>query len=346
MTDTVKQSTFGTRELTDITADAVAIQERDEFREQGWTKLIAPAKVNLYLAIGEKRPDGYHNAATVLHAINLHDIVYIRRKPGGADAPEARIVAQGDIVAPDLASEDNIACKAVLALAQATGFENEAGLEIRIEKNIPAQAGLGGGSTDAAAALIGAARIWGVPADSSVLEETARHLGADVAFFLHGGCTYLEGTGDTFVRSLEPSKRSIVLVKPDCGVSTGEAYRTFDETRASRTNALQTRSNPLDRLMKSRCSTTWPTHPKRSCPSLQPSGHGCANKRASPTRSFAEAVRAPSPSAIRFPMHAASWQQPGRKGFGPAPLRSDRPAPRQSRHRSRTCQPCSPVSRA
>ena len=229
MTDTVKQSTFGTRELTDITADAVAIQERDEFREQGWTKLIAPAKVNLYLAIGEKRPNGYHNAATVLHAINLHDIVYIRRKPGGADAPEARIVAQGDIVAPDLASEDNIACKAVLALAQATGFENEAGLEIRIEKNIPAQAGLGGGSTDAAAALIGAARIWGVPADSSVLEETARHLGADVAFFLHGGCTYLEGTGDTFVRSLEPSKRSIVLVKPDCGVSTGEAYRTFDE---------------------------------------------------------------------------------------------------------------------
>ena len=214
--------------VTDITADAIAIQERDEFREQGWTKLLAPAKVNLYLAIGNRRPDGYHDAATVLHAINLHDIVYIRRKLDGSSGPDARIVAQGDVSVPNLASHDNIACKAVIALARNVGREDDTTFEIRIEKSIPAQAGLGGGSTDAAAALIGAASLWGLSPTNPAIEESARQLGADVAFFLHGGCAYLEGTGDTFVRSLIPSKRSIVLVKPNCGVSTAEAYRTFD----------------------------------------------------------------------------------------------------------------------
>ena len=66
--------------VTDITADAVALQERDEFRAQGWLKLIAPAKVNLHLAIGARRDDGYHDAVSVLHALNLHDVVYMRRK--------------------------------------------------------------------------------------------------------------------------------------------------------------------------------------------------------------------------------------------------------------------------
>ena len=68
-----------------ITADAVALQERDEFRPDGWMKVIAPAKVNLHLAIGGKRADGYHDAATVMHALTLHDVVYLRRKQPDAD---------------------------------------------------------------------------------------------------------------------------------------------------------------------------------------------------------------------------------------------------------------------
>ena len=213
----------------DITADAIALQELDEFRAQGWTKLLAPAKVNLYLAIGNRRDDGYHDAATVMHTLNLHDIVYMRRKPGGGNAPEARMVARGDIAVPDLPSEDNIACKAVSKLAAKTGRLDDCALEIRIEKNIPSQAGLGGGSSDAAAALVGAAQLWGLSPDDPAIEETAREIGADVAFFLHGGCAYLEGTGGTFVHALSPSKRSVALVKPEGGVSTGAAYRTFDE---------------------------------------------------------------------------------------------------------------------
>ena len=213
-----------------ITADAVALQERDEFRSLGWLKLIAPAKVNLHLAIGARRDDGYHDAVSVMHALNLHDVVYMRRKPADADEPDkplTRLVACGDVVVPDLPSCDNIATKAVVKLAERMG-RHDAGIEIRIEKNIPAQGGLGGGSSDAAAALLGAAQLWGVDPADPAIEATARQLGSDVAFFLHGGCSCYEGTGDAFVRALKPSKRAIALVKPEGGVSTAEAYRTFD----------------------------------------------------------------------------------------------------------------------
>ena len=216
---------------TDITADAIALQERDEFRAQGWLKVIAPAKVNLHLAIGSKRADGYHEAATIMHALNLHDVVYLRRKL--PDAPEqglpaVRMVGCGDVAAPDVPSGDNIASKAVLALANLVG-RDDAGIELRIEKNVPAQGGLGGGSANAAAALVGAAQLWGITPDHPAIETAARTLGSDVAFFLHGGCSYYEGTGEIFVHELTPSKRAVVLVKPRGGVSTAQAYRTFDE---------------------------------------------------------------------------------------------------------------------
>ena len=87
---------------------------------------------------------------------------------------------------------------------------------------------MGGGSSDAAAALVGAARLWGIDPNDPAIEQTARQLGSDVAFFLHGGCSCYEGTGDVFIRAVEPSKRSVALVKPEGGVSTAEAYRAFD----------------------------------------------------------------------------------------------------------------------
>ena len=213
-----------------ITADAIALQERDAFRAQGWLKLIAPAKVNLHLAIGARRKDGYHEASTVMHALNLHDVVYMRFKPADAaepDQPTTHLVACGDVPVPDLPSQSNIATKAVRLLAERMD-RADAGIEIRIEKNVPAQGGLGGGSSDAAAALVGAAHLWGAAPDDPAIEDAARKLGTDVAFFLHGGCSYYEGAGDVFVRALAPSKRAIALVKPECGVSTPEAYHAFD----------------------------------------------------------------------------------------------------------------------
>ena len=218
----------------DITADAVALQERDGFREQGWLKIISPAKVNLHLAIGARRDDGYHSAVTIMHAVNLHDVVYMRRKlPDAANPnePLVRMISCGDVEAPELDSRDNIASKAVLRLAQQLG-RSDTGIEIRIEKNVPAQGGLGGGSSNAAAALIGAARLWGLGGDEPEIEAAAQTLGSDVAFFLRGGCAHYEGTGEVFVRTLEPMKRAVALVKPAGGVSTTEAYRTFDTNPA------------------------------------------------------------------------------------------------------------------
>ena len=216
--------------VTDITADAMAIQEKDAFREQGWLKLIAPAKVNLHLGIGARRADGYHDAVTVMHAINLHDTVYARRLPpdvGPGNAPVIRMVACGDVSVPDIPSESNIASKAIRALADEIGT-SDIGIEVRIEKNVPAEGGLGGGSSDAAATLLAAASLWGVAADDPAVERAAQKLGSDVAFFLHGGCSLYEGTGEVFVRSLTPSKKAVALVKPNAGVSTAEAYRAFD----------------------------------------------------------------------------------------------------------------------
>ncbi len=225
---------------TDITADAVALQERDDFRAQGWLKIIAPAKVNLHLAIGARRDDGYHNAVTIMHALTLHDIVYMRHMvPDTPETQEAleqgrpfvRMVSCGDVIAPDVPIEQNIAVRAVIELAQQIGRDNAA-LQLRIEKNIPAQGGLGGGSANAAAALIGAAHLWGLAADDPAIERAAQALGSDVAFFLHGGCSCYEGTGEVFLHALEPSKQAVALVKPAGGVSTAQAYRTFDEAPA------------------------------------------------------------------------------------------------------------------
>ena len=219
----------------DITADAVALQERDQFRAAGWTKIVAPAKVNLHLAIGARRDDGYHDAVSIMHALMIHDVVYMRRACAAqAAAHSCMLVGMGDVEVPDVAPEDNLAIRAVVALAEAFGLDpQESALEMRIEKNIPAQGGLGGGSTDAAAALVGAAHLWGLDLSdartAAIVEQTARKLGADVAFFLRGGCSAYTGTGDTFERAITPMKRTVVLVKPDGGVSTAAAYHTFDE---------------------------------------------------------------------------------------------------------------------
>lgn len=227
----VPASSAAPREI-DMTATAIATQKLDSVDRPGWLKVVAPAKVNLFLGIGARREDGYHNAHTILHALNLHDVLYLRCEPAAPGAGlvvETTLEGRGGLEVPDIASEDNIATKAVRALAKQLGRNQDETLTARIVKNIPAQAGLGGGSTNAAAALVGAATLWGANPYGDEVEAAARETGADVAFFLHGGCGYFEGTGDTHLHDLQPSKASVVLVKPTGGVSTAEAYRAFDE---------------------------------------------------------------------------------------------------------------------
>ena len=221
------------------------------FKTSGSVKLVAPAKVNLYLDIGDKRPDGYHEAVSIMHALALHDVIRMRLVPedpfalvgtmdsalesdeGSASSEQLLTIdltcrACEGIRELDVAPEDNIVSKAIRLLAAEIGRECCETMRVDVEKHIPSEAGLGGGSADAAAALVGAARLWGLEADDARLEDVARRLGADVAFFLHGGCACLTGVGDVFDHALEPMRSFVVLVKPEGGVSTAAAYESFD----------------------------------------------------------------------------------------------------------------------
>ena len=195
-------------------------------------KIISPAKVNLVLAVGEKREDGFHSVDTIMHALALHDTLSMRRLSDEGSGEGLHIVLKCEtsftIDPLDVTAEENIAYRAVKELAAELGRNEDETIEMVLNKVIPAQAGLGGGSSNAAAALLGAATLWGVdPASEQVLAVAAR-LGADVTFFLRGGCTRLSGKGEVFEASLATRKGFVLLVRPDAGVSTAKAYAEFD----------------------------------------------------------------------------------------------------------------------
>lgn len=198
-----------------------------------YVKLIAPAKINLVLAVGDRLPDGYHEVHTIMHALALHDTLEIRRFEVEDDDPSSINITVETLEGVEeliLDKEENIVYQAVLRLASALGRTAPEQLDIKLSKRIPHQAGLGGGSADAAATLIGLAQLWDINPKDPVIEQVAAALGADVPFFLYGGCAYFDGRGDHFVHELEPRKGFLVLVRPEgAGVSSAEAYRTFDE---------------------------------------------------------------------------------------------------------------------
>ncbi len=247
-----RQPMGANNETTDMVETARETQQQDIEREQSRTdtdilRIIAPAKVNLFLDIGKRQPDGYHEAISIMHALTMHDTLLMRcdATPEAADQRtetqhdatleaaglqvEISCKACGGIAPLTIPTEQNIVSQAVRALAQRIGRSEDETMQVYIEKSIPAEAGLGGGSSDAAAALVGAAQLWDLAPDDPRIEQTARDLGADVAFFLHGGCVCLTGVGDVFSHALEPMKSYVALVKPQGGVTTADAYRAFDE---------------------------------------------------------------------------------------------------------------------
>lgn len=198
-----------------------------------YVKLIAPAKVNLVLAVGGVREDGYHEVNTIMHALALHDILEMRCVPGYEEGKGLSIYLRCETIeganALAIKPEENIIYKAIARLGERLGRTQDEEVEVVLTKRIPHEAGLGGGSSNAAAALRGVALLWDVDPLSDEVMEVAASLGADVPFFLRGGCAYLSGRGDVFEHALEPRKDSILLIRPEVGVSTAEAYRTFDE---------------------------------------------------------------------------------------------------------------------
>ena len=187
----------------------------------------ARAKINLDLRILGRRADGYHELRTIFQALTWHDTVTVSRVQGP-------ILITGDASKMPL-DHSNLAWRAADALWRAAGSRREpAGARIAIVKRIPAQAGLGGGSSDAAATLVALNRLWGFHLRRAELASVARPLGADVAFFLTGGTALGLGRGDEIYPLADLSPHHVVVAWPGPGVSTVEAYRWFTEFHARR----------------------------------------------------------------------------------------------------------------
>ena len=183
--------------------------------EQSFLTTFANAKINLALAIQGIREDGYHELQSVMQSIELHDIVRVRRHG-------EKIVCRCGA----LSGSGNIAYQAAREFMSQLGQSD--GIEIEIEKRIPIQAGLAGGSTDAAATLRLLNQLYGNPFSNGELLKLAAQCGTDVAFCLKGGTMWATGRGER-LDVLPPVPRlDLILIKPYAGVNTREAYRRFD----------------------------------------------------------------------------------------------------------------------
>ncbi|HZZ53210.1 MAG TPA: 4-(cytidine 5'-diphospho)-2-C-methyl-D-erythritol kinase [Trebonia sp.] len=187
-----------------------------------------PAKINLQLAVGPLRPDGYHGLVTVFHAIGLFDMVSV----AAAEADSVAVTGEGAGQVP--ADRDNLALRAVRALRAVVAAQAGPGVAVTINKRIPVAAGLAGGSADAAAALVACNELWRAGLPVRELCEIAAGVGSDVAFAVLGGTAVGRGRGERLTPALMPAARyHWVLAFADGALSTPEVYGTLDRLRAA-----------------------------------------------------------------------------------------------------------------
>lgn len=182
----------------------------------------APAKINLFLHITGRRPDGYHNLQTVFQFLNYGDELHFDLRDDG--------VIHATHVLPGVAEEHDLCVRAAQLLQRAT--DTRRGADIRLEKRIPLGAGLGGGSSDAATTLVALNHLWQTGLTTEALASLGLQLGADVPVFVHGVAAWAEGVGDKLVPVALPEPWYVV-VTPPCRISTAEIFSAPDLTRAS-----------------------------------------------------------------------------------------------------------------
>ena len=188
--------------------------------------VLAPAKINLHLEVLGLRPDGYHELAMVMQSLDLCDRLHLANRADGS------ILLSCDDAALPVDGE-NLVVRAAQRLRSHVGLP-ELGAALRLEKRIPVGAGLAGGSSDAAAALVGLNRIWGLDLDPSVLHGLAAELGSDVPYCLEGGTRLCFGRGERLETPAlqEPLSLAVLLVKhPQVSVATPWAYGQCREQR-------------------------------------------------------------------------------------------------------------------
>lgn len=189
---------------------------------------LCPAKVNIFLKVLSRRPDGYHEIYSLMQPVSLYDVIEISLSPGssthvrckGYGVPEGR---------------SNLACRAAEAFLEKTGVD--AGVDIHITKNIPIGAGLGGGSSDAAGVLMGMNAMTGSGLSDLDLMALGAGLGSDVPFFILRGPALASGRGEALRRVKTPHCH-YVLVNPSIHVSTEWAYANLDLTKKAKDNTL------------------------------------------------------------------------------------------------------------
>ncbi len=178
-----------------------------------------PAKINLALDVTGKRADGYHLLETVFQSVSIYDTLEI-------ELTHDSIISLTCNVDTVPCNEKNLVWKAAAAVMAETGTDK--GFRIHLEKRIPSEAGMGGGSSDGAAVLKGCNKLLGEPLSFVRLCELGTKLGADVPFFLYGGTAYAEGIGERLTKLPSVPGLTLVVAKGAGGISTPEAYKRID----------------------------------------------------------------------------------------------------------------------
>lgn len=185
-----------------------------------------PAKVNVALSVGPRRPDGFHDLATVFHAVSLYDEVVAR------SAEDFSVTAEGVGSEQVPRDDSNLAMQAAQTLAAYSGVTSGAGLHIR--KEIPVAAGMAGGSADAAGALVACAALWGTGLGRAELAILAARVGSDVPFALMGGTALGTGRGERLTPAMVGGVFHWVLAMSDQGLATPAVYAKLDQLRSNR----------------------------------------------------------------------------------------------------------------
>jgi 4-diphosphocytidyl-2-C-methyl-D-erythritol kinase len=208
-------------------------------------KLKAYAKINLTLDVLGKRPDGFHEVATVIQGILLHDIIKLTR---GNEGTIKLTCSESELGEP----QDNLAHKAARLLAK--DFPQAGNIRIHLEKKIPIAAGLGGGSSDAAAVLLGLNKLFDLKLPFKTLADYAGQLGSDVPFCLHPLTALAQGRGEIITPWREGPVLWLVLFKPPFSVSTKKVYANLHkvkiESRPSWENMAEALRNNQDAVIK------------------------------------------------------------------------------------------------
>lgn len=184
--------------------------------------LPSPAKLNLFLHIVGKRPDGYHELQTLFQFLDYGDELTFTLTP---DSPDVRL----EQPIPGVADEDNLIIRAARALA-ARADQPLPGVTISVDKRLPMGGGLGGGSSNAATTLVGLNWLWQLNLSEDELAEIGLGLGADVPVFVRGRAAFAEGVGEKLTPA-EPPEDWFVVLKPDCDINTGKIFSQEGLTR-------------------------------------------------------------------------------------------------------------------